>query len=276
MSLLIAAPDTLAGAAADVASLGSSLRAAHDAAAGSTTSIVTAAEDEVSAAIARLFSAHGQWFHGLGAQAAAFQDQFVQALTASAGSYASTEAQSVGTLVGDLFAATPISPSSTGNPTFSGTASLLGQAETELLARPLNSLLTVSGFYNQLGTLNSASIAHLMSGYGQEYQALAGQAAAFQEQFVQNLTASTGSFTSAEAANTALLQPLDPKVSYYATAGLALAAMIVTFSIAPVLLAAIPILGWAFLPLVPFLFLGNLATWFSLVSTGQPIPLIWW
>jgi len=32
MSLLIAAPDTLAGAAADVASIGSSLRAAHAAA----------------------------------------------------------------------------------------------------------------------------------------------------------------------------------------------------------------------------------------------------
>ena len=64
MSLLIAAPDTLAGAAADVASIGSSLRAAHAAAAGSTTGLVAAAEDEVSRAIAGLFSAHGRIARG--------------------------------------------------------------------------------------------------------------------------------------------------------------------------------------------------------------------
>jgi hypothetical protein len=54
----------------------------------------------------------------------------------------------------------------------------------------------------------SKSIAHLFSGYGQEYQKLAGQAAASYEQFVQHLTASAGAYASAEAANTALLQPL--------------------------------------------------------------------
>lgn len=60
----------------------------------------------------------------------------------------------------------------------------------------------------------SASIAHLFSGYGQEYQKLAGEAAAFHEQFVQHLTASAGAYASAEAANTALLQPLtDPLVN---------------------------------------------------------------
>jgi hypothetical protein len=54
----------------------------------------------------------------------------------------------------------------------------------------------------------SASIAHLFSGYGQDYQKLAGEAAASYEHFVQHLTASAGSYASAEAANTALLQPL--------------------------------------------------------------------
>jgi hypothetical protein len=53
----------------------------------------------------------------------------------------------------------------------------------------------------------SASIARLFSGYGQEYQKLAGEAAAFQEQFVQRLTRSADSYASAEAANVALLQP---------------------------------------------------------------------
>jgi len=54
----------------------------------------------------------------------------------------------------------------------------------------------------------SVSIAHLFSGYGQEYQKLAGQAAGFPERFVQQLTASVGAYAGAEAANTALLQPL--------------------------------------------------------------------
>jgi hypothetical protein len=55
----------------------------------------------------------------------------------------------------------------------------------------------------------SASIAHLFSQHAAGYQALAGQAAAFQEQFVQHLTASAGSYAATEAANVALLQPLE-------------------------------------------------------------------
>ena len=53
----------------------------------------------------------------------------------------------------------------------------------------------------------SASIAHLLSDYGQEYQKLAGEAAAFHEQFVQPLTGSADSYAGAEAANIAQLQP---------------------------------------------------------------------
>ena len=49
----------------------------------------------MSAAIAAVFSAHGQGFQALSAQAAAFHDQFVQALTAGAGSYVSAEAANV-------------------------------------------------------------------------------------------------------------------------------------------------------------------------------------
>jgi hypothetical protein len=54
----------------------------------------------------------------------------------------------------------------------------------------------------------SAGIAHLFSQHAQGYQVLAEQAAAFHGEFVQRLTADAASFTSAEAANTALLQPL--------------------------------------------------------------------
>ncbi|WP_142282303.1 PE family protein, partial [Mycobacterium sp. IEC1808] len=91
MSFLIAAPELMAAAASDLAGIGSTLGAAR-AAAVSTTGVLAAGEDEVSAAIAALFSAHGQQFQGLGAQAAAFHDQFVQALRAAAGGYTAAEA----------------------------------------------------------------------------------------------------------------------------------------------------------------------------------------
>src|ERR1700757_4426850 len=92
MANLAVAPDFLASAATDVSNIGSTLSAAHAAAAAPTTGLLAAAEDEVSAAIAAVFSAHGQVFQARGAQAAAFHSQFVQALTASARSYASAEA----------------------------------------------------------------------------------------------------------------------------------------------------------------------------------------
>ena len=73
MSYVIAAPEMMAAAATDLGNIGSSLSEANAAAAASTTRVITAGEDEVSAAIAALFSAHGQGFQALSAQAAAFQ-----------------------------------------------------------------------------------------------------------------------------------------------------------------------------------------------------------
>jgi hypothetical protein len=55
MAYLIAAPDMLSVAAAEVAGIGSSVTAAHAAAATQTTGVLAAAEDEVSAAIATVF-----------------------------------------------------------------------------------------------------------------------------------------------------------------------------------------------------------------------------
>jgi hypothetical protein len=92
MSYVIAAPEMMTSAATDVATIGSTLSAANAAAAAPTTGIVVAAQDEVSAAIAQLFSGHGQAYQALSAQAAALHDQFIQALTAGAGSYVSAEA----------------------------------------------------------------------------------------------------------------------------------------------------------------------------------------
>jgi PE family protein len=85
MSFVIAAPEIMTSAATDLAIIGSNVNVANAAAAAPTTGVLAAAGDEVSAAIAAVFSAHGQGFQALGAQAAVFHEQFVQALTAGAG-----------------------------------------------------------------------------------------------------------------------------------------------------------------------------------------------
>jgi hypothetical protein len=92
MSNVIAAPEVMTAAATDLATIGSTLDAAHMAAAGPTLAVMPAAADEVSASIAHLFSAHAQEYQALAGRAAAFQEQFVQHLTASARSFAHAEA----------------------------------------------------------------------------------------------------------------------------------------------------------------------------------------
>jgi hypothetical protein len=62
MSFVVAVPEVLGSAATDLASLGSTISAANAAAASSTTGVVVAAGDEVSAAIAAMFSSHGRAF----------------------------------------------------------------------------------------------------------------------------------------------------------------------------------------------------------------------
>lgn len=53
----------------------------------------------------------------------------------------------------------------------------------------------------------SVTIANFFSRHAEHYQAQAGQAAAAQEQFVQQLANGAGSYAAAEAANAALLPP---------------------------------------------------------------------
>ncbi|MBL7324967.1 PE family protein, partial [Escherichia coli] len=92
MSYVIAAPEALDSAATDLVVLGSTLGAATAAAAAQTTAVAAAGADEVSAAVAALFGAHGQTYQVLSAQAAAFHSQFVQALSGGAQAYAAAEA----------------------------------------------------------------------------------------------------------------------------------------------------------------------------------------
>src|ERR1700747_1944215 len=95
MSYLVAAPEFLASAATDLSNIGSALSTANAAAATPTTGVLAAGEDEGAAALAGRFSAHGEGFQALGARAAAFHAEFVQALSAGAGSYVSAEAANV-------------------------------------------------------------------------------------------------------------------------------------------------------------------------------------
>ncbi|MDP7703646.1 MULTISPECIES: PE family protein [unclassified Mycobacterium] len=98
MSAVVAVPDLLAQAATQVTSIGGVLESASGTAAASTQALPPAAADEVSAAVAQLFSRFGQDYQYAADQAAAYSQQFVQHLTAAANSYASVEAANVSVL----------------------------------------------------------------------------------------------------------------------------------------------------------------------------------
>lgn len=98
MSNVIAVPEVIASAATDIAAIGANLSAAHTAAAVSTRTVRPAAADEVSVGIADFFSRHADDYQARAGQAAAFQEQFVQHLSAGAGSYAAAEAANAAVL----------------------------------------------------------------------------------------------------------------------------------------------------------------------------------
>ncbi|OQZ90812.1 PE family protein, partial [Mycobacterium alsense] len=92
MSYVIALPDAVAAAAANMERISAALATADVAAAGATTNVVSPGADEVSGVVAALFSSYAKDYRAEAAQAATFHAQFVSALTASAQSYASAEA----------------------------------------------------------------------------------------------------------------------------------------------------------------------------------------
>ena len=102
MSDVMAVPEAIAAAATNVAAVGSTVDAAHMAAAASTVAVVPAAADEVSAGIANLFSGFAKEYQALAGQASAFQQQFVQHLHASAGSYTAAEAANSGSMAASI------------------------------------------------------------------------------------------------------------------------------------------------------------------------------
>lgn len=91
MAFLHASPEALKAAASSIAGIGSEISSANAAASLPTTGLVAAAADQVSAQVAALFSSHAQGYQQLSTQVAAFHEKFVQALGASAASYADAE-----------------------------------------------------------------------------------------------------------------------------------------------------------------------------------------
>ncbi|WP_136625704.1 PE family protein, partial [Mycobacterium innocens] len=91
-SFVVASSEALAAAAADVAGIGWSLRSANAVAAAPTTAVLAAGADEVSEAVASLFSRHGQAYQGVSARMTVFHDEVVRALTWSSGAYVGAEA----------------------------------------------------------------------------------------------------------------------------------------------------------------------------------------
>jgi hypothetical protein len=92
MSFVTTQPEMLSSAAGQLQGVGAAIAAQNAAIAAPTTGVIPAAADEVSALTAAQFAAHAQTYQAVSAQAAAMHEMFVRVLSASAGSYATTEA----------------------------------------------------------------------------------------------------------------------------------------------------------------------------------------
>jgi hypothetical protein len=92
MTFVTTQPEMLTSAAGQLQGVGTAIAAQNAAIAAPTTGVIPAAADEVSALTAAQFANHAQTYQAVSAQAAAMHEMFVQMLSASAGSYATTEA----------------------------------------------------------------------------------------------------------------------------------------------------------------------------------------
>ncbi|GJO86024.1 hypothetical protein NJB1728f31_31420, partial [Mycobacterium marinum] len=92
MSFVSVTPELVVAAASDLSGINSAIAQANSVAAAATTTVLPAAADEVSAAIAALFGTHAQQYQAISAELAAFHDRFVQCLNTGAGSYLRAEA----------------------------------------------------------------------------------------------------------------------------------------------------------------------------------------
>jgi hypothetical protein len=98
MSFVNVTPQAVEAAATDLSAIGSTFEEATSFASASTTSIMPAAADEVSAAISALFNTHGAEFQALAQQAQQFHREFVQTLSQSSAAYQATDLNAAGPL----------------------------------------------------------------------------------------------------------------------------------------------------------------------------------
>jgi len=110
MSYVLTEPDMVATAATDAESIGSALSTAVTDAAGPTTDLAAAAEDEVSAAVAKLFGAYAQEYQAIIAKAEAFHSEFTRALGAAANAYEHAETAATALLSSELPTVSSLTP----------------------------------------------------------------------------------------------------------------------------------------------------------------------
>ncbi len=110
MSFVATLPELISAAAGRLQVIGSEVTAANATAAFPITGIVPAAEDEVSAVTAAVFSGYGRLYHAFSAEAAVIHEQFVNALGLSASSYAATEAANAKQAGGGMMPGVPAAP----------------------------------------------------------------------------------------------------------------------------------------------------------------------
>ncbi|QLL06277.1 PE domain-containing protein [Mycobacterium vicinigordonae] len=112
MSYVVAALDGFETATANAAQIGSAISTGNLSALLPTSQIAAAAADEISVALATLFGTHANEYQAAAAQAAAYHQEFVRNLGASAASYGGAEAailqQLEATLLGGGIAAAPL------------------------------------------------------------------------------------------------------------------------------------------------------------------------
>jgi hypothetical protein len=131
MSFLTAVPQELAAAAAQLAAIGSALAAQNAGAAAPTTFISPAAADQVSILQSSIFTAYGALYQQVAAEAQAIQEQFVQTLGLSSGTYQATESSN----------AASAALSAAASPAAADPASSFLTEISTVLGGPLNSLL---------------------------------------------------------------------------------------------------------------------------------------
>jgi PE-PPE domain-containing protein/PE family protein len=102
VAYLIAQPQVMAAAAADVAALHTAINGATAAAASGTTNVAAMAGDEVSEAIKTLFNGFAEEGQAVIAQAAVFHSEFAQALASAGSAYANAEAANFSALTAPL------------------------------------------------------------------------------------------------------------------------------------------------------------------------------